>query len=48
MYRDLQHPEIDWILRTGYPSWMQEGEATEYDEDLDYEEKRERELFGEE
>ena len=48
MYRDLQHPEIDWCLRTGYPSWMQEGEVPEYDEDLDYEEKRERELFGEE
>lgn len=20
------HPEIDWIERTGYPSWMQEDE----------------------
>ena len=19
-----EHPEIDWALRTGYPSWMQE------------------------
>ena len=21
----LEHPEIGWIERTGYPSWMQEG-----------------------
>lgn len=21
-----EHPEIAWIERTGYPSWMQEGE----------------------
>ena len=20
----LEHPEIQWIERTGYPSWMQE------------------------
>ena len=20
----LEHPEISWIERTGYPSWMQE------------------------
>lgn len=19
-----EHPEVDWVLRTGYPSWMQE------------------------
>lgn len=30
----LQHPEIDWIERTGYPSWMQErGEEDGLDED---------------
>jgi hypothetical protein len=23
MYRGLEHPEITWIERTGYPSWMQ-------------------------
>lgn len=39
----LEHPEIGWIERTGYPSWMQ-GEP---DEDAAYEEARERELFGE-
>jgi hypothetical protein len=21
----LEHPEIGWIERTGYPSWLQEG-----------------------
>ena len=21
--RDLQHPDISWIERTGYPSWAQ-------------------------
>lgn len=40
----LEHPEIGWIERTGYPSWMQ-GEA---DEDAACEEARERGLFGEE
>ena len=23
----LEHPEIGWIERTGYPSWMQEKEG---------------------
>ena len=41
----LEHPEIGWIERTGYPSWMQDTE--DYDEDRAYEEARERELFGE-
>lgn len=41
MYRDLEHPEITWIERTGYPSWMQEGEEPEIDEDRLYEEARE-------
>lgn len=36
------HPEIAWIERTGYPSWMQDTE----DEDRSYEEQREQELFG--
>lgn len=35
------HPEIEWCLRTGYPSWMQEGDREEYDEDALYEEQRE-------
>lgn len=32
----LEHPEIGWIERTGYPSWMQEREVLndEDDEDL--------------
>ncbi len=25
MYLLLEHPEIEWALRTGYPSWMQGG-----------------------
>jgi len=51
------HPEIESIERTGYPSWMQEEEddnlpEEDYDsefwgdEDSCYEESRERELFG--
>lgn len=45
----LEHPEIGWQMRTGYPSWMQdeddEASCEEY-EDRCYEEARERELFG--
>lgn len=44
----LEHPEIGWIERTGYPSWMQEGDRLEEDEDSLYEEMRESELFEEE
>ena len=40
----MQHPEIDWIERTGYPSWMQERYEPEYDEDDAYERHRERKL----
>ena len=53
MYRDLEHPEVSCAIRTGYPSWMNPKEE-EYDQDayeayLDrcYEERRDRELFGE-
>lgn len=36
-----EHPEIEWIERTGYPSWMQEDQCCEeYDEDRAYEERR--------
>ncbi len=35
------HPEIECCLRTGYPSWQQEGEDLEEDEDRAYEERRE-------
>ena len=34
------HPEISWIERTGYPSWMQETEDLEDDfeePEVDYE-----------
>lgn len=40
MYTIIEHPEIGWIERTGYPSWMQDGEDPEYDEDSLYEERR--------
>lgn len=39
----LEHPEIGWIERTGYPSWMQEEETEEYDEDRAYDERRDGE-----
>ena len=41
------HPEIEYCLRTGHPSWQQEGDGPEFDEDAAYEERRDRELFGE-
>ena len=41
-----EHYEIGWIERTGYPSWMQERDDNEEDEDALYEESREREIFG--
>lgn len=30
----LEHPEIGWIERTGYPSWMQENDS-DWDEEDD-------------
>lgn len=42
----MQHYEIGWVERTGYPSWMQERDDRECDEDALYEERREREIFG--
>lgn len=40
-YSDLEHPEIGWAERTGYPSWMQGDEdECEFDEDAAYEERR--------
>ena len=46
----LEHPEVTWINRTGYPSWMQEEDDEDedcedeeyemYDEDSEYEERR--------
>lgn len=29
----LEHPEIAWIERTGYPSWMQPKSDPDVDED---------------
>ena len=53
MYRfDIpDHPEIECIERTGYPSWMQEDDDDGFDLghylDRLYEEERDRGLFGE-
>ena len=40
---NIQHPEITWAERTGYPSWLQEESAEERDEDALFEERREAE-----
>ena len=42
LYRqsDIEDPEITWIERTGYPSWMQETDEEDYDEDAAYEARR--------
>ena len=50
MYLELQHPEITWIERTGYPSWMQDDVDDDdgrlnYDPDAEYEREREKGLF---
>lgn len=42
MYPLIQDPEIDWVERTGYPSWMQErdedGDEDDYcDHEMDEE-----------
>ena len=29
------HPEIGWIERTGYPSWMQDTDDLEDDDDFE-------------
>ena len=42
----LEHPEVGWIERTGYPSWMQPRDNYEEDEDALYDERRDREVFG--
>lgn len=47
----IQHPEITWIERTGYPSRMQEDDDYDqnyYDDCSDslYEERRDESLFG--
>ena len=46
------HPEISCIERTGYPSWMQEDEVLNDEDDEDYEsefwgDEREDDLFEE-
>ena len=38
----LEHPEIGWIERTGYPSWLQEKKEEQEDE-----QEEEQEAAGE-
>ena len=42
MYPMLEHPEIGWLERTGYPSWLQEqdedGDEDDFWDDEDLEE----------
>ena len=33
MSQMLEHPEIGWIERTGYPSWLQEDDEEGEDDD---------------
>lgn len=41
----LEHPEIAWIERTGYPSWQQDiRESDDSDEDRAYEERVEERI----
>ena len=48
----MNHPEIDWIERTGYPSWMQgngrfdQDDYDDYCEEL-YQQKVDKERFDE-
>ena len=38
--RDLEHPEIGWIERTGYPSWLQPSDHDlDCEDDWDYEDE---------
>ena len=43
----LEHPEIGWAERTGYPSWKQGRDDWDDRSDEAYEEAREWELFRE-
>ena len=36
------HPEIQWIEKTGYPSWMQGDEAEEVEEVEDDDNERDK------
>lgn len=38
MYPMIEHPEVSWALRTGYPSWMQSQDLDVDDDDYEDEE----------
>ena len=44
----IDHPEVEYALRTGYPSWMQEDKQCEPDEDALYDERRESRMSSDE
>lgn len=37
------HPEIEWVLRTGYPSWMQSRDLDGEEDDEVYDDDDEEE-----
>ena len=45
MARFLEHPEIGWIERTGYPSWMQEPDE-DWDEDEYFDDDDQEEYYA--
>ena len=45
---NIQHPAVTQIEAAGYPHQYRDEETEEFDEDLAYEETRERQIFGEE
>lgn len=44
MHRMIEHPEIGWVEKTGYPSWMQDVDLdSEEDDDEVYDDDDEEE-----
>ena len=43
MFRMIDHPEIGWVERTGYPSWMQSRDLDGEEDDEVYDDDDEEE-----
>lgn len=43
MHRMIEHPEIGWVERTGYPSWMQRRDLDGEEDDEVYDDDDEEE-----
>lgn len=43
MYPMIEHPEIGWVERTGYPSWMQNRDLDGEEDDEVYDDDDEEE-----